>query len=346
MQLFPKTRAGRIRLLVILGVFLATQLGLVGCVALSMIMPGKSHRGPLAPLTAEEVQLRDRLKAHIVKLAGEIGVRDLEFHPRATAAAIAYIHAEFEAAGYAVQEQTFPAFGKTAANLEVELKGAAHPEEILVVGGHYDSTPETPGADDNASGVAATLELARLLRGKPLARTVRFVAFANEEPPHFQTETMGSMVYARRCRERNEKIAGMLSLETVAYYSDAHKSQQYPYPFNLFYPATGDFIGFVGNVASRHLVHQAIGSFRRHTPFPSEGTAAPGVMTGIGWSDHWAFWQMGYPALMVTDTAPFRNPNYHMPTDTPETLDYDRTARVVAGLARVIEELAQGSPGK
>ena len=171
-------------------------------------------------------------------------------------------------------------------------------------------------------------------------RTVRFVLFANEEPPFFQTADMGSLVYAKRCRQRGENIVAMLSVETIGYYSERPGSQQYPPPMGLLYPSTGDFIGFVGNVKSRHLVRELVGSFRRHAQFPSEGAALPGSMTGVSWSDQWAFWQEGYPAVMVTDTAPFRYPYYHHPADTPDRLDYERMARVVDGLRAVLVDLA------
>ncbi len=166
------------------------------------------------------------------------------------------------------------------------------------------------------------------------------MAFANEEPPYFQTPAMGSVVYARRCRERGEQVVAMLSLETIGFYSDQPGSQHYPVPFGLLYPSTGDFVGFVGNTASRALVREAIGVFRASARFPSEGVAAPGALPGVGWSDHWAFWQEGYPAVMITDTAPFRNPDYHTRRDTPERLSYAPMARVVAGLERVVEALA------
>jgi hypothetical protein len=132
----------------------------------------------------------------------------------------------------------------------------------------------------------------------------------------------------------------MFSIETIGYYSEGEGSQHYPFPFSFFYPSTANFIGFVGNIASQDLVHRSIASFRRHTAFPSEGVAAPGWMTGIGWSDHKSFWREGYPALMITDTALFRYAYYHTREDTPDKVDYDRTARVVAGLARVVAELA------
>jgi Zn-dependent M28 family amino/carboxypeptidase len=232
--------------------------------------------------------------------------------------------------------------GSPTPNFEVEVRGSSLPSEIIVVGAHYDAFQGTPGADDNASGVAAALALARAGAGKARARTVRFVFFVNEEPPTFQTAQMGSWVYAKACRARGDNIVAMLSLETIGYYSTAGRSQQYPRPMGLLYPSTGDFVAFVGNVSSRSLVRRCVGLFRERAQFPSEGAALPEGIPGVGWSDHWAFWQEGYPAIMVTDTAPFRNPGYHNAADRPETLDYDRMSRVVEGLERVIEELADG----
>jgi hypothetical protein len=174
---------------------------------------------------------------------------------------------------------------------------------------------------------------------------LRFVAFANEERPYYHTETMGSLVYARRCRERDEKITAMLSLETVGYYSDQPGSQKYPPGLGSFYPGAGNFIGFVGNLGSGRLVARCAAGFRRHTAFPCEGARAPAWLPGISWSDHWAFWQVGYPAVMVTDTAPFRYPHYHCATDTPDRIDYDKMARVTAGLGRVIEDLVGSAEG-
>jgi len=174
-----------------------------------------------------------------------------------------------------------------------------------------------------------------MFRERKPARTIRFVAFVNEEPPYFQTEDMGSLVYAKRSHERGEKIAAMLSIESIGYYDARPKSQLYPAFLAPFFPSTGDFIAFAGNSGSRALVRQCAGAFRKHAKFPSEGAAVPEVVEQIGWSDQWSFWQFGWPALMVTDTAPFRNPNYHRPSDKPETLDYERTARVVEGLVGV-----------
>ena len=305
-----------------------------------MQMPGRSHKGALPPLSPDQAHLRDRLRGHVAMLAGNIGERNL-FHYPALQQAARYIATTLQGLGLPVREEGYLVQGKEAYNIEVELKGAAHPEEIVVIGAHYDSVFGSPGANDNGSGVAALLELVRLFKESRPARTVRFVAFVNEEPPWFQTEQMGSMVYVRQAKQQKENIVAMLSLETIGCYSDLPKSQHYPAPFSLFYPHTGNFIAFVADFGSRSLLHRAIGTFRKTTPFPSEGLAAPRGIQGVGWSDHWSFWQEGYPALMITDTALFRYPHYHEPEDTPEKLDYERMARVVEGLKRVVAELAE-----
>ncbi|MAG37657.1 MAG: aminopeptidase [Dehalococcoidia bacterium] len=303
-------------------------------------MPGRSHRGPLPPLDPSTTTVQAGLDAHVSALASEIGERNL--HNLANLrAAERYIAEMFRRAGYDPAVQEFPVWGETARNIEVEIAGTEVPDEIVVVGGHYDSVAGSPGANDNASGTAAVLELARLFAGHRPVRTVRFVAFVNEEPPFFrQPDAMGSRVYARGCRESREQIVAMLSLETIGCYTDAPGSQRYPFPFSLFYPDTGNFIGFVGNLASRRLVRRCVATFRQHADLPSEGAALPGWIVGVDWSDHWLFWQEGYPALMVTDTALFRYSHYHQPSDTADKLDYERTARVVTGLAHLIADLA------
>ena len=179
-------------------------------------------------------------------------------------------------AGYKVNRQSYQARGEPCHNLEVEIPGKTRGGEIVVVGAHYDSVSGCVGANDNGSGVAAVLALARAWSGRESARTLRFVAFVNEEPPFFQTEQMGSLVYARHCRQRNDNIVAMLSLETIGCYSDEPGSQKYPFPLGMFYPSRGNFIGFVGNTANRRLVQQCIKTFRRLVAFPSEGAALPG----------------------------------------------------------------------
>jgi len=322
----------------------AVRLAVIPLVILAGIwfvtgMPGSSWSGPLPPLTDKERLIHDNLKHHVTELAGRIGERNV-WRTGSMAAAASYIRAEFEAAGYEINIQSFPSRGETLNNLEAVLPGHDAADEIIVVGAHYDSVAGSPGADDNASGVAALLELARLLAGTTLSRSVHFVAFANEEAPFFYGDEMGSNLYAARAQAQGKRIEAMLSLETMGYFTDQPGSQRYPFPFSLFYPDTGNFIGFVGNLASRALVRQAIGVFRASTPFPSDGVAAPSGIEGIHWSDHWSFWEAGYPAIMVTDTAPFRYPHYHEATDTSEQLDYSGFARVTSGLVEVIGMLA------
>jgi Zn-dependent M28 family amino/carboxypeptidase len=330
------------RLLRLVAVLLVLVFLCLGTLLWMTSMPGTSYSGPLKPLPAHEIDLRDRLRAHVEKLAGEIGVRCV-LRPEGLRDAAAYIKREFEEPGYAVSRQSFEADGVTCHNLEVEIVGKDRREEIVVIGGHYDTGYSNPGANDNGSGTAAVLELAHSFARTAPSRTLRFVAFVNEEPPYFQTELMGSRVYAKRCRERGENVVAMLSLETMGYYSDDAGSQEYPFPFSYFYPSTGNFVGFVGNLASRNLVRKVVGLFREQVEFPSEGGALAPWLTGVSWSDHWSFWQEGYPALMVTDTAPFRYPHYHSPQDTPAQIHYDTLARVVGGLESVVAELANGT---
>ena len=278
-------------------------------------MPGSAYRGALE-FSADEKALAARLRAHVEALAaGERNV-DLE-------RAAGYIARELGS----VREHAFASGGRTVRNIET---GAGS----IVVGAHYDSVPGSPGADDNASGVAVLIELARM--GLP----ARFIAFANEEMPYFETEEMGSQVWAREAARRGERIGAMLSLEMLGYYRDAPGTQHYPPPFGWLYPDRADFIGFVGDLGARRLVRRAIDAFRRHARFPSEGVAAPAFIPGVTWSDHWSFRRHGYAAIMVTDTAFNRYPHYHRATDTPEKLDYLRMARVTLGLAAVIKELA------
>ncbi len=272
-------------------------------------------------------------------LAGQIGERNVFHHDRLVMAAD-YIRATLAGAGYEVRLQPYEVAGKICENIEAEVRGENRPDDIIVIGAHYDSVQGSPGANDNASGVAATLALARAFAEATPARTLRFVSFANEEPPLFQTEHMGSRVYAMRSRERGENIVLMLSLETIGYYSDEPGSQHLLFPLNLIYPSTGNFIAFVSNVENGSLVRQLVGSFRQQARFPSEGGALWDLIPGVGWSDHWAFWKEGYPAVMVTDTAPFRYPAYHSPADRPELVQYERMARVVSGLRAVIVEMA------
>jgi len=303
-------------------------------------MPGKSTTRAAAPLTDEEALAARNLRQDVAYLAGTIGERNLNRYKNLQSAA-AYIEDSFKSLGYAPQEQEYVVQGLKVRNISVEISGKSLASEIVVVGAHYDSVYGCPGADDNGSGTAALLEIARQLQHATPARTIRLIAWPNEEPPYFQTSMMGSWVYAKRSHQNMEKIVAAISLETLGMYSDQENSQRYPPGFSLFFPRKGNFVGFVGNLSSRSLGRDSIGFFRQTTQFPSEGVAAPGGMTGIGWSDHWSFWQEGYPGIMITDTAPFRNPNYHKLSDTPETLNYEPMARVVIGVAKLVKYLGK-----
>ena len=321
--------------------------GIIGILAIILLfffhwtaqMTGKSYTGRFLPLSAEELKISTSLRDHVVMLAEEIGERNI-WLPQKLDAAAAYIERTWQEQNYIVQRQEYETRGVESVNLIIEIPGNSRAGEIVIIGAHYDSVLGSPGANDNGSGVASLLEISRLLRRTGNARTIRLIAFTNEEPPFFLRRDMGSRVYASRARQKKENIVGMLSLETMGYYSEAPNSQEYPFPFSFFYPDTANFIGFVGNIRSRRLVQSCLAAFRRTTLFPSEGTAAPGWMTGIGWSDHWSFWREGYRGIMVTDTAFFRNENYHTRQDTPEKIDYNRLARVTKGLAEVVTELA------
>ncbi len=301
-------------------------------------MPGKSYRGPLPPLTPKQAELSAQLRRDVVELAETIGERNTRRYDELRRAAD-YVEKQLSVAG-AVSRHTCTADGKACANLEVELRGTQSPDEIVIVGAHYDSVLGCAGANDNASGTAGVLALARILAKSTPTRTLRFVAFVNEEPPHFRTPEMGSRVYAKRCRDRDENIAAMLSLETIGCFSDDEGSQKYPAPLGMFYPSTGNFIAFVGNLKSGSLVRHCVRVFRANAAFPSEGAAVPGFLPGVGWSDHESFWGQGYSGVMVTDTAPFRYPHYHLEGDTPDKVDYDRCARVVDGVEQVVRDLA------
>lgn len=304
-------------------------------------MPGKSFAGPLPRQTAYQRQLATRLRADVTHLAVQIGERNSVNAYSKLKAARDWIRLQLTMAGYRVRSHDFQAGGKTFTNLECEIPGQT--ARTVVVGAHYDSAENCPAANDNGSGVAALLALARhfkTMKGKPMC-TIRLVAFANEEPPHFWHDSMGSLNYARMARKRGDQMVAMLSLETMGYYSDVPGSQKFPAPLGLAYPDKGNYIVFVGDFKSGPLVQRCVGSFRKHAAFPSEGGALPGEMEGVGWSDHWSFWQVGVPAVMVTDTAPMRYPHYHLPGDLPDKLDYGRLARVVDGLGGVIWDLAR-----
>lgn len=322
-----------------LGCFIAlVQLG----VRYSFEVPGKSHDGPLPAATSEELALKDRLQQHVVAIASKPHNLSTPENYAELERSADYIEDQLKALGLSPWSQVFEVADHKVRNIEVAFRGAdsepGHP--VLVLGAHYDSAPVTPGANDNGSGVAALIELARLLRASPPQQyEVRLAFFVNEEDPYFGTEAMGSYRYAKQLHEDGVKVAGMISLETIGAYSDTPGSQSYPLNFGLHLPDKANFIAFVGMPGSRDFMHAALASFRTHTQFPSMGATVSSVVPGVSWSDHEAFSGFGYPAFMITDTALFRYPHYHKPTDTPEKVDYDKLARITKGIERVVREL-------
>ncbi len=304
-------------------------------------MPGRSYRGALPALTSQQSAAKTRLETSVRALVA-LGERNAHNY-EGLIAAETLIEEALRLAGCSVRTESFAFDGVEMKNVEGEIRGTSRPDEIVVFGAHYDTVYGSPGADDNASGVAILLELARRFGSKAQGRTIRFVAFANEENPGGAPwESMGSYAYARACRERGEKIVGMISLEMLGVYSDEPGSQHYPFPFSLLYPDVGNFAGFVANFGSRSFVRRCIKSFRAANLFPSEGVAAPEMFRDIHRSDHWSFWQFGYSALMLTDTSNFRNKLYHTERDVPEILDFARMSLVTDGVEHVANDLANG----
>jgi len=286
-------------------------------------------------LTADPVQLKEWVDF----LAVDIGRRPAA-RPDLLRKAADRISAELAYFGFEVSRQPVPYRQTPHANIIAAPPGsndADHP--LLVVGAHYDSVSRSPGADDNASGIAGLLEIGRLLQDKP-PPGLRLAAFCPEEPPAYRTRKMGSYVYAESLKKAGRQLKGMICLEMIGYFRDNPGSQSYPLPFmNTIYPKKGNFIAIVGNIPSMKWTRQVKKNFARGTDLPVESLNAPAVMVGIDFSDHWSFNKLGYPAAMVTDTAFYRNPHYHLPSDRPETLDYNRMAQVVDGLAAAVQLL-------
>ncbi len=300
--------------------------------------------GPaLSALTEREAELVSELEQEVRQLAGEIGERNTTegWNLASTTDALAE---KLEHAGYEVERQGFVhADDAVVQNLVVTVRGGVRGDQIVVVGAHYDSALKCPGADDNASGVAALLALARRFVSKRPSRTLRFVAFATQEEPHWRNAEMGSTVYAKRLAAAGEKVVAMLSLESVGYYSDEPGSQRSADGCPDCFGPIADYAAVLGNEASGKLVDDMVRALATHSSLPVRGGVLPGDHSVLAAADHWAFWQVGYPAVVVTDTGPLRYAHHHQQTDTPERLDYERMARLVAGLELAVSELV-GSP--
>lgn len=320
--------------LFILSALLAAIIFIYYCVT----MPGGTVSS-LSPLTQSQTGLAKQLQHHVEQLADEIGERHYG-EPNAYNNAADYIVDNFKEIGLVPYEEEL-GDKLQFRNIIAEHYGTSLPDEVIVVGAHYDTVWMSPGADDNASGVSVLIEMARRLKTMRFARTIRFVAFANEEHPYYVTDNMGSLFHAKRASERGDKITAMLSLEMLGYFSNDSDSQSYPSPFNWFYPDKANFIAFVSNFNSRKLLKKSIAIFRESRSFPSEGLTAPvALIRDVRRSDHASFWRYGYPAFMVTDTAAYRNRAYHNANDVPNSLDYGAMARITTGLLSVLESLA------
>jgi hypothetical protein len=312
-------------------------------------MPGFSYSGSLPPLTAAQQSLSTELSRDVHELAGPLLGRN-QFHVSKLRDCEAFLGQELTRAGLHVTRHPYTSMDVEVANLHAEVTGTTNPEEILIFGAHYDAVElrngPCPAANDNGSGVATVLALARRLASCKPKRTIRFALWVNEEPPFFYTHLMGSVVDADRSQELKEKVVGVLTPETLGHYSDEKGSQSYPVPglFKIWYPSRGDFVAFVGMDNAGPLIRDCVRTFRTNAKFPSIGAGLPGIIPMVGASDHWSYWRCGYPALMITDTAPFRYKYYHTPEDTPDKMDFTRFARVVDGLEHVVRELAGASP--
>ncbi|MBM3251382.1 MAG: M28 family peptidase [Candidatus Omnitrophica bacterium] len=287
----------------------------------------------------ENVQLVEKLKQHVYKLSQEIGDRSVFKYDKLQEAA-KYITQEFKSFGYDVEFQEYSFSNLPSKNIIATKIGGGKLEEIIILGAHYD-TCFNPGANDNASAVAGLLELARLISKQQINRSIKFIAFVNEEPPFFKTDNMGSRIYVKEAKTNKQDIKAVLILEMIGYYTNKPHSQRYPLFFGLFYPSKANFIAIVGNFQSGNLVKKVVSEFKNHSQFPIESVTTFGFVPGVDFSDHWSFWKEDFPAIMITDTAFYRYTYYHSSSDTYEKLNYEAMAEVIKGLEAVLMSLAK-----
>jgi Zn-dependent M28 family amino/carboxypeptidase len=291
--------------------------------------------------------LATTLRNDVYALADQIGERNM-FKREKLAESEEWIHKRLHQSGLIPEKQIYRLqggqfHGQEAVNLITELTGTKHPDKILVIGAHFDSVYGSPGANDNASAVAVLLALVEYFKEKPQPLTVRFLFFTNEEPPFFHTHRMGSYAYASECRQKNEIITAMIALDGLGYFSDKPGSQHYPVPgLGFKFSDKADFIGFVTRFKDKTLLNRVTSAFTVRELIPIESATLPGFIPGVYWSDHWSFWKHGYPAILVTDTLIFRDPEYHTSGDTPERLDFKNMALITEGMKDVITELGNG----
>lgn len=280
-----------------------------------------------------------RLEAHVRVLSESMTPRSAS-RPDNLDAVAAYIREEFRRAGGRVVDQPYQVGNVTYRNVIAAF--GPETKERIVVGAHYDAAGPYPGADDNASGVAGVIELAHLLGKTELHVKVELVAYSLEEPPFWSSEHMGSAVHARSLKKEGAEVRAMIVMEMIGYFSDAQGSQRFPVSaLGLFYPSQGNFIAVVGKIGEAMLVRRIKRSMLEASTLPVYSINAPRSIPGVDLSDHMNYWEEGYPAVMITDTAFYRNPNYHTAADTAEKLDYYRMAQVVEGVYAAVKELAR-----
>lgn len=297
-------------------------------------------------LQATEKNLRNHLEV-LTRTIGERSVAAIWNHRKSAE----YIYSFHRQIGLEPRRETYTFRREEVANIVADLRCGGTEPRTFLLGAHYDSVKGTVGADDNASGVAVQLEVARVLaelqKTAPLHLTLRLVSFALEEPPAYGTRFMGSRVYARKAREEGERLDGMICLEMVGYSSSEPGSQAYPFPLMFRnYPKTGDYIGIVGNYRSRKFTRELFDAFIENEGLPVIKLTIPWsgyLLPTVRLSDHASFWDKGYKAVMITDTAFYRNPHYHRRSDTMDTLDYGFMAKLVESLVMFFVE--QGSRG-
>ncbi|MDI6776756.1 MAG: M28 family peptidase [Syntrophales bacterium] len=280
-----------------------------------------------------------RLYAHVEHISTHIGSRSILEYTKLEATK-RYIVSCLESFGYVPTLQNYTYGGKVYSNVIVSMKGEKYPDETVIIGAHYDTVFDTPGADDNASAVAILLEMCRILKDYSPKKTLKLIFFVLEEPPLFRSEYMGSYIYAADAKARNENITAMLSLEMLGYYTDQKGGQMFPLPLmGLMYPSTPNFIGVVGNLKSKRLVERVKNYLLEGSSVPVVSLSTFSFVPGVDFSDHRSFWKMGYPAVMITDTAFYRNPNYHSERDTINTLNFDKMSDLLKGLVHVTKAL-------
>jgi hypothetical protein len=243
-----------------------------------------------------------------------------------------WIKQKWESQGYKVKKHTFSFDGKEYSNLEIEIRGRTLSSEIIIISAQYDTLPDSPGANNNGSGMAILFQLSQLLRKHIPNKTLRLLNFVNEEDPFFGTEKMGSYQYAKRCHQQKENIRVMISLDALGVYKDEPGSQKLPFPFSIFYPDRGNFLAFIGNLQSRKYVNEVTRGFKKGSSFQIQAGVAPEWAKGGAWSDHSSFWKFRYPGIMVTDTGGFRSPYHTTKEDTMEKLNFEAMSRIVIGM--------------